>query len=217
MGSNRWLITLIVASAAVALAIGGLQLFSSNEAQRFNQVRAMGSSPADLEMRLHIAYTRGRVAAEDYVMGDRNGVSLASYAVTDRTGTTARFHEDLTGFDVSFLFDKLVQDGIWDLTDRPARGNTSITYTVTVNQTAQEQQGGHTFSFTDPHYWATTAGRQYTIHLDKNKPVPDLLRLSSTTFAEPRYERLVADFRAFGSVKFKATIRQARAKLGLPG
>lgn len=215
--NGRWITGLVLAGAALAIGIGGLQLFSQSESRRFNEVKAMASSPSAFNVELKIDYARGRVAEEIYAMSDRNGVSVASYAVTDRSGTTARFHEDLGGYEVSFLFGKLVQDGIWDLSSQPPRGDPTIRYAISVNQTAQEQHGSRSFTFTDPHWWATTAGRQYSIHLDKDKPVPDLLQLSSTSLAEPRYERLVDDFRAFGSPQFKATIQTARRRLGLPG
>jgi hypothetical protein len=87
---------------------------------------------------------------------------------------------------------------------------------VTIEQTAQGESGRRTFSFTDPKYWAVAAGREYHIRLDPRKPTPnqaDLLRLDSTSIAEPRYAKIVDDFAAFGSPAFHRTVASARAKL----
>lgn len=206
----------IAVAAIVAVAGAGRQIFSATQAVRRSEVQSISRSPSSIRLTLRLDYERGPVQEESYAMVDDNGRSDASYAVTDRHGTTARFHETIAGYGVSFLFDRLVSDGIWEVTDRPPRGDTTIRYTVAVDQTVQDQHGMRTITFTDPHYWATTAGRQYQIHLDKGKPVPDLLTLGSTSVADPRYERIVGDFRSFGSAKFKATIRTARERLGLP-
>jgi hypothetical protein len=203
---------------AVLVALGGTiwQLTSRDQARRLQSVERIERSPAQLRMSLTIDYAKGPVAREVYTMTDDNGRSNAQYAVTDRSGTTAQFHETIGGYGVSFLFDRLVSDGVWELTDKPPRGDTSIRYTVSVAQTVQGQSGERTITFTDPQYWATTAGRQFHIHLDPKKPVPDLLTLSSTSTADPRYARVVGDFLQFGSPTFKATIRRARSRLGLP-
>lgn len=206
-----WLIVV----AALAAVAGGWALFARSEAQRYAAVERVARSASDIRLALTIDYARGPIAAERYRMSDLNGVSDASYAVTNRAGTTATFHEAGAGYDVSFFFDRLVADGIWDLTTKPARGRTDPRYTVTIDQRAGAERGGRTFSFTDPHYWATTAGRQFHIRLEKDRPVPDLLTLASTSIADPRYEKIVADFRAFGTPRFKRTVREARARLGL--
>lgn len=173
-------------------------------------------SPSKVELSMIVDHSGGHVAREAYTMVDDNGRSEAAYAVTDRQGTTARFHETIPGYGVSFLFDRLVADGIWQLTNKPPRGDTSVRFTVAVQQTVGGEHGGRTITFTDPRYWATTAGRQFHIHLDKNKPTPDLLTLDSTSIADPRYAKVVGDFRSFGSPAYKATIRKARMQLGLP-
>lgn len=208
-----WAITL---AAIVAVVGAGYQIFSANQAARRTAVGNIARSPSTIRLTLRIDYEHGPVQEESYSMIDDNGRSDASYAVTDRQGTTARFHETIAGYGVSFLFDRLVADGIWELTDKPPRGDSTIRYTVSIAQTVQDQHGTRTITFTDPQYWATTAGRQYQIHLDKSKPVPDLLTLGSTSVADPRYQQVVEAFRSFGSPKFKATIRTARKRLGLP-
>jgi hypothetical protein len=214
--SRRGIVAALIAvGAAVAIAGTLWQLFSRDQEQRIRQVQNVGRSPSYVAVSLTLDRSRGPVARETYAMVDDNGHSVASYAVTDRAGTTARFHETVQGYGVSFLFDRLVADGIWGLTTRPPRGDTSVRYTVSVKQSVQGQEGERTATFTDPHYWATTAGRQFRIHLEKDKPAPDLLTLKSTSIADPHYALVVADFRDFGSPAFKATIRRARSRLGL--
>lgn len=160
-----------------------------------------------------VRYTRGAIAQEEYRMADLNGLSSASYRVTGRSGTTVSVeglpHET---YDVSSFFGQTVQDGIWELRDAPPRGDVSTTYTIGIAQTVDGKQGAHTMRFTDPHYWATTAGRQYHIRLEKSKPIPDLLFLRSTSITEPRYHKLVGDFFAFGSDAFRVKIAYARER-----
>lgn len=215
MSRRGILASLIALGAAIAIAGTLWQLFSRDQEQRIRQVHDVERSPSYVAVSLTLDRTTGPVARETYTMVDDNGRSEAAYAVTNRAGTTARFRETVPGYGVSFLFDRLVADGIWGLTTRPARGDTSVRYTVSVKQTVQGQQGERTVTFTDPHYWATTAGRQFRIHLERDKPTPDLLTLRSTSIADPHYAMVVADFRDFGSPTFKATIRQARSRLGL--
>jgi hypothetical protein len=112
------------------------------------------------------------------------------------------------------LFQKLVLDGIWDLESRPYRGSSSTLHVVAISQIADKAQGSHRFLFSDATYIANEAGREYHIHLDKNKPVPDLVNLTSTSNADPRYKKIAEDFEAFGSPGFKKTMKEARAKLG---
>lgn len=206
---------LVAFGAVVAIAGVAWGLFSRDQAARYRAVQNVERAPSRIELDLTLDYASGPVAREAYAMVDADGRSDASYAVTDRGGTTARFHETIAGYGVSFLFDRLVADGIWALTDKPPRGQRSPRYTVSIAQTVAGAHGGRTVTFTDPHYWATTAGRQFHIRLEKDKPVPELLSLQSTGTADPRYAKVVDDFRAFGSPAFKATIRRARSRLGL--
>jgi hypothetical protein len=213
---RRFPINAFIAILALVFLITGWQLYARNEAERFDAVKAVRNSNSYIKLTLHVVYAQGPIATEDYRLVDDNGKSRASYAVGDRKGTTATFDEAIRGYDVTFAFDKLVQDGIWELNTKHPRTLADTKYTVTIEQTAQGQSGHRTFSFTDPHYWAVAAGRQYHIRLDRDKPVPsqgDLLRLDSTAVAEPRYEKIVEDFASFGSPAFHRTVASARAKL----
>jgi hypothetical protein len=213
---RRLPINAFIAILSLVFVVSGWQLYARNEAERFRAVDAVRSSKSFIKLVLHVDYPSGRIASEEYTLVDSDGKSRATYAVADRKGTIATFDELIRGYDVTFAFDKLVQDGIWELNSKHARTLADVKYTVTIEQTAQAQSGHRTFSFTDPHYWAVAAGRQYHIRLDARKPVPsqaDLLRLDSTSLAEPRYAKIVADFETFGSPAFHRTVASARAKL----
>jgi hypothetical protein len=213
---RRLPINAFIVILALVFAVTGWQLFARNEADRFHAVDAVRNSESYIRLTLHVAYPMGPIASEDYQLVNDNGKSRASYTVGDRKGTIATFDEVIRGYDVTFAFDKLVSDGIWELNTKHPRTTEDAKYTVTIEQTAQGQSGRRTFSFTDPHYWAVAAGRQYHIRLDPHKPTPseaDLLHLDSTAIAEPRYAKIVADFTSFGSPAFHRTVASARAKL----
>ncbi|MGH7714385.1 MAG: hypothetical protein ACREML_00150, partial [Vulcanimicrobiaceae bacterium] len=161
-----------------------------------------------------VTHQRGPIAQERLTFSNVNGKAQVAYEGTNRRRTAiARFTQPINGFHVATLFGETVRDGVWDLRTMPPRGDTTTSYTIAVYQLTDNQSGGHAFTFTDPHYWATTGGRQYQLHLDKNKPVPDLLTLHSTSISEPRYGKLVHDFNAFDAPGFRATLAAARAKL----
>lgn len=213
---RRFPVNAFIAALALVFAVTGWQLYARDESERFHAVDAVRTSKSYIKLTLAIVLPHGPIATETYELIDDDGKSRAVYTVGDRKGTIATFQEIIRGYDVTFAFDKLVQDGIWQLNSKHPRGPDDTKYTVTIEQTAQGQSGRRTFSFTDPQYWAVAAGRQYEIRLDPHKPTPtqgDLLRLDSTAVAEPRYAKIVADFVSFGSPAFHRTIASARAKL----
>ncbi len=186
-------------------------------APRYANNHKILTSPSDVKVSLAIAYDRGPVREETWTMRDHNGLSSIAYRALGRNGVQVTIDERPTDTinndtDVAFLFGKLVQDGLWDLPSKPPRGNANAHYTISVYQLITSLHGGRSFTFTDPHYWATTGGHQFTIHLDKNKPVPDLLQMSSTTLVEPRYALLVQDFRAFGPQSFITRIASEKKR-----
>ena len=209
-------INAFIAVLAIVFAITGWQLYARNETARLHAVDAVRTSNSYITLTLAIVHPSGPLATETYQFVNDNGKSRATYAVGDRKGTVARFAQIIRGYDVTFAFDKLVQDGIWELNSKHPRTLDDARYTVSIEQTAQTQSGRRIFSFSDPTYWAVTAGRQYHIVLDRKKPTPsqaDVLQLESTSLAEPRYAKILADFESFGSPAFHRTIAAARAKL----
>jgi hypothetical protein len=204
------LITLAIAVSVVA----SWQIFARSEADRYERTQSIARSRSEIRLQLTIRHDRGPIGYEAYRMADIDGRSTASYVATNRAGLRIEVDTLPTEtYDVSFFFDRVVADGIWELPSRPPRGDTADHYDVSVSQLVAGQRGSHSFSFTDPHYWATTAGRQYRIHLDRSKPTPDLLKLASTSLAEPRYAKIVDDFRNYGTQRFRATIAAQQARL----
>lgn len=209
----------VLAVAVLGLIVAGF-LFWPHASQRYGQVAAIRHERSEIHLVETIVHAKGPIAREELRLDNVDGASVASYAVADRKGTVARFSEPLHGYDVTFAFDLLVRDGVWELqTPAVFHGRTDVTYTVAIAQTAGEKRGSHRFTFSDPHWLATAAGRQYEIHLDKNAPVPtqdQLVQLKSTANADPRYQKIVDDFASFGPPRFKKTVAAARAKLLSP-
>ncbi len=211
---RRFPTTLMVVIIVIAGAIAGWKIFWPSESERYHAVTAVRYQRSELHFSEAVTHDKGPIAREEWRLDNDNGKSTASYVAENRSGTRiAKFTEPIGGYDVTFAFERLVQDGIWELQNRPLRGNTNDVYTVRVAQIAGDRSGKHRFTFADPHYLATTAGRQYEIHLDKNKPVPNLVTLNSTSTADPRYQKVVDDFARFGPPRFKKTVAAAREKL----
>jgi hypothetical protein len=200
----------------LAIAVVGVDywLNFSHEAAKLNQVAGLQRCPSAIYLRLTIRYANPPVYVEEYRMQDIEGASSASYRIEGYSGKQIMVTmPPRSMYDVSFLFGKLDhQDGIWDVTNRPPRGNTNAEYTVYVKQVVDCKQGDRTITFTDPHYWATAAGHQYHINLASAAPKTetDLLRMQSTTLNDPRYAEIVNDFRAFGPDTFRAKVITAR-------
>jgi len=188
--------------------------FAIEHPDEYAAVRKVAHSHSDIKLGMQVHHTNGSISDEYYSMEDRDGLSTSQYRAVGRDGTSIKVDAlPRQTVDVAFLFDRAVADGIWDLTNRPVRGDASTSYTIDIYQLTNGKHGSRSITFTDPHYWATTGGHQFQIHLDKNKPVPDLLQMTSTVAVEPRYERLVKDFLSYGTGQFKAKIAQAQAKL----
>jgi hypothetical protein len=177
--------------------------------------------PSDLRMALTIRYDKPPLLNESYHMRDNDGISTYSYAVEGATGRlitiTSPQREIL---DVSYLAGKLDQDGARSMTSEPPAGDTSTHYTLDLYRKEMYGAGdcrheSRTITFTDPHYWATTAGHQYHIDLSQGSPknAGDLLKIQGTATADPRYQEIVDDFRTFGSDEFRARIAAAQARV----
>ncbi|MGR4065684.1 MAG: hypothetical protein ACLQPV_09615 [Vulcanimicrobiaceae bacterium] len=204
----------LIALLAVVMAFIGFRFFGADESARWLQVAKVKQSSSDIYARLLVEYDKPPVYQEEYRMQDLDGVSSFAYRIRGYAGkqiTVTAPPEAL--YDVSFFYERIEQLGVWELTDRPPRGDLSTHYTIFVKAVQDFKHGDRTITFTDPHYWATTAGRQYEIHLDKKKPTPDLLQLQSTEIADPRFQQIVDEFRAFGPPEFRAHVRAAQREI----
>ncbi len=216
---RRNLTPLIIFIAVVVGVAVAYVYYRSTEGLRFTQTERVAEQRSEIRLNMAVAYAAGALVRESYAMADINGTSTLQYRVLGRNNVqitiTERPQQTLQeGVNVAYLFDELVRDGIWELQSKPPRGNTALVYEVGIAQVTGTAHGSHRFTFTDPHYWATTGGHQFHITLDKHKPIPDLLRMSSTTLVEPRYEKVVADFRSFGPPSFLDKVIAARKRLG---
>jgi hypothetical protein len=205
---------LVFLAGVVAVALGAW-VFAKRDMPRTDAARQVLEAPSEIRYSMTVDHVGGPIAEEEYRMDDLSGASTSEYRAVGRSGTAIKVstlpHETT---DVVFLFEKLVQDGIWELSSKPPRGDTSVRYTVEIYQLVNGKHGSHRFTFTDPHYWATTGGHQYHIHLDRSKPVPNLLTMSSTVLVEPRYQEIVDAFRKSGTDTFRAKVAAAQARLG---
>src|SRR5579872_806013 len=207
-------IPLAITVLAIAAVVIGWMIYWPIESSRYAATRTVERSKSIIRMTYTVTHQHGPIARERLIFSNVDGKAEVAYEGTNRLGTAiARFKQPVAGFNVATLFGETVHDGVWDLRTKPPRGDTTISYTIAIYQQTDNQSGEHSFTFTDPHYWATTGGRQYVIHLERTKPIPDILSLRSTSIAEPRYGKIVQDFDAFDAPGFRATLAAARAKL----
>src|SRR5690242_6353759 len=197
---------------AVVFIILGTIFIPWPDFQHKKEVTNIAEGASVLDLSLTMKYEKPPIYLEQYTMHNDNGVSTAQYKIQGYSGkvVTITLPPDKT-YAVTFLFQQVVQDGIWQLMNKPPAGDTSAHYTLHIHQVADKEQGSRTITFTDPKYWAVEAGRQYHIELSKNSPVPDLTKLQSTSLADPRYQQIVQEFRNFGPDSFRAKVHQAQA------
>ena len=205
-----WLPTTLFIFCIVFL-IAGTIFIKWPDFQNKPQVSKVLQAPTVLDLRLTIAYDKPPIYQEQYTIHNNDGISSAQYKITGYSGKVVTVTMlPAKRYEMTFFFEDVVQDGVWQLTNRPPRGNTDVHYTLYVHEIANRREGSRTITFTDPHYWAVTAGRQYEIRLSKNSPTPDLLKLNSTSLADPRFEKIVRAFRAFGPDSFRQKILGAQ-------
>lgn len=200
----------------VLAVIGVIAIFVVNyplEKKRAADVAQRQACPSQIYARLLMRYDKPPIYEEEYRMQDVEGKSAFDYRIRSYSGKEVTIVAPARAmYDVSFAYGRMDQDGVWQLVNQPARGNTSVQYTVYVKQLVECKQGERTITFTDPHYWATTAGRQFSIDLSKQKP-QDLLKMDSKSIANPGYEKVVNEFLTFGPDTFRKKIAAAQAAM----
>jgi hypothetical protein len=208
------IVTALITVAVIVAAVGGWMLFAKTEHDRYVAVDKVREQHSEYRIQYELQHTDGPIGTETWTFHNVDGRSSVTYVATNRTGLKATFDEYVEGYSVTFLFQKLVLDGIWDLESRPFRGSAETLHVVAIEQTADTAHGSHRFQFSDANYIANEAGREYEIHLDPKKPLPNLVNLKSTSTADPRYKKIAGDFAEYGSPTFRRTMAAARAKLG---
>lgn len=212
---HRSFVPLAILLFAIFMAVTGYFIYWRGETGRVTQVAKIHAAKSEIYAHLLIAYDNPPVYSEEYRMQDIEGKSTFTYVIRSYAGREVSIMAPPAAmYDVSFFFGKLDQDGVWQIVNQPPRGDTSVHYTVYVKQVVDFKQGDRTVTFTDPHWWAVNAGRQYNIDLSKNSP-KDLLKMQSTSLADPRYLTIVNDFRNFGPDEFRKRVARARASMGL--
>jgi hypothetical protein len=210
----------ILITLAGLVAVGAAYwVFQTTELPRYRGANQVLVSRSELKLWMTVRHTTGKIAEEDYAMSDIDGLSRSRYRAVGRDGLSITIDEKPTetvqeGPNVAYFFQEVVQDGIWDLQSKPPRGDRTTTYRVDIYQRTGDQAGSRSVRFTDPHYWATTGGHQFHLTLAKDKPLPNLLTMTSTTLTEPRYEKIVEDFREFGPQSFRDKVAAAQERLG---
>lgn len=205
-----WFVVILAALTAALIVIHYVPL----ELKQLAQVDKLKACPSEIYLRMLVHYDKPPIYEEEYRMQDVDGASKASYRIRTYAGKEVTVTEPARlETDVSFLFGQVVQDGIWDLTNRAPAGNTNAHYTLYVKQLVDCKQGDRTVTFTDPKHIATDIGREYRIDLSKEKikSPADLLHLESTSLADPHYLAVVNDFRSFGSDTFRKNVTEAQA------
>lgn len=170
-------------------------------------------APSQLYARLTIRYPKPPIYEEEYRMQDIEGISSFDYRVRSYNckEITVRAPAGKM-YDVSFFFGGLDQDGIWQMVNLPPLKDADAYYAVYVKQLADFKQGERTVTFTDPAYWAAR-GHRSQFHLDLSKQnASDLLRMQSQVTGDPRYQKVVDDFRAFGPPEFRQNVAAALAR-----
>jgi hypothetical protein len=191
----------------------GWRIYGAGEMGRFGPAIHAQKAPSQLFARLLIRYAKPPIYQEEYRMSDIEGVSSFQYTIRGFNGRQITVKAPPARvYDVSFFVGKLDQDGIWQLENKPPRPGAQAFYTVFVKQLADYKQGERTVTFTDPHYWATTTNREYSIDLSKGVP-QNLVHMQSSQAADPRYEQIVNDFRSFGPDEFRNNIAAAQARV----
>jgi hypothetical protein len=214
---RRFPTTLLVLVVALVGGVIGAYIFVPIELARYHSVQKIRDQKSEVHLVETQTHAVGPIVSETLRLDNVDGNSTASYDAIDRRGYKASFRQPLHGYDVTFAFELLVRDGIWDLTTPAEKhGDLSTVYHISIAQVAGSRSGSRKFAFADPHYLATRAGNEYEIHLDPHKATPsesDIVNMKSTSLSDPRYQKIVDDFASFGPPAFRKTVAAARAKL----
>ncbi len=210
---RRFPIELLIGVICVVMLVLGWRIYGAGEMGRFAPAIHAQKAPSQLYASMTVRYFKPPVYEETYRMSDIEGVSRFEYSVRGFNGRQITITAPAARvYDVSFFFGRLTQDGIWQLVNKPALPNAKASYTVYVKQLADYRHGERTVTFTDPHYWASRAGREFSIDLRKGVP-KDLVFIQNSQLGDARYGQIVTDFRDFGPAEFRHNVAAAVARV----
>jgi hypothetical protein len=186
-------------------------------ADEYGKVVSMRSAPSHISASLVMRYAKPPIYQESYEVRDDNGVSTYQYVVRSYAGRqiTVKAPPRIT-YDVSFFFGKLMQDGIFDVSNLPVRSDAQVSYTVSARRTEAMHTDTNTAVFSDPQFWATTKTHIYHLHLSPKGPLPNILTLHGGALRDPRYLQIVNDFQTFGPQAFRTAVARANADVLSP-
>ncbi|MBV8198325.1 MAG: hypothetical protein JO263_09320 [Candidatus Eremiobacteraeota bacterium] len=206
---RRFPIEVLIGVICVVMLALGWRIYGAGEMARFGPAIHAQKAPSRLYASMTVKYSKPPLYEEDYRMSDIEGISRFEYSVRGFNGHQITVTAPAARvYDVSFFFGRLTQDGIWQLVNKPALPNAEAVYSVYVRQFADYQHGERTVTFSDPRYWASRAGREFSIDLRKGIP-KNLVYIQNSQLSDARYEQIVKDFRDFGPPEFRHNIAAA--------
>lgn len=203
---------LIIVLCVVMLALGW-RIYGTGEMGRFGPAIHAQHAPSELYARMLVRYAKPPIYEEEYRMSDVEGVSKFDYRIRGVNGHEITVTAPAARvYDVSFFYGRLVQDGIWQLQNKPPRPDANEHYTIYVKQLADYKEGQRTVTFTNPEYWAKRAGQQFEIDLSKGVP-KNLVFIAGQQAGDKRYQQIVTDFLNFGPDEFRHNVATAQARI----
>jgi len=211
MRRHSFAIFMVVVSAI--LVVWGWNFYAADELNRWNGVVRVAHAPSSIDLTLTIRYPKPPLYEERYHITDINGISRYSYHVRSYNGLLVKVTQPPhTTYNVSFFFEALEQKGLWKLTNKAPRSSGDPIYTLAVKQSVGGKSGSRTVVFSNPHFWATTAARYHSMHIDVARSTNGVLEVQSSSLLDPRYEEMVRAFEAFGPEEFRRDVATARER-----
>src|SRR3981081_3409118 len=116
--------TFAIVLAVIGL-IAGWKIFYHDETQRFHAVQQIRQQRSELHFGQAITHDKGPIAREEWRLDNVDGKSSATYTAENRSGSRiAKFTEPIAGYDVTFAFEKPVQERLWQVERRTPPGET---------------------------------------------------------------------------------------------
>ncbi len=210
---RRHSFTIFMVIVTAILVVWGWNFYAADELNRWNGVVRVAQAPSSIELTLTIRYPKPPIYEEQYSITDINGISKYRYQVRSYNGLLVKVTQPPhSTYNVSFFFEALEQKGLWKLTDKAPRSKDDAIYTLVAKQSVGGKSGSRTIVFSDPHFWATTAAKYHSMHIDASRSTNGILEVQSSSLLDPRYEEIVRAFEGFGPEEFRHDVAIARKR-----